>query len=310
MNIHNPVIYLPNRLITKSVLNNCLKRFVVKLIHKVLRKYAQVIKNIFVIKEILLDKLFFKRNLKILFSEKKDFEEGIKNGFLHTQHELQFGSLRNTDIQKYDLIVPLTIEDSLYLNKIRHLINNNPIPIPSKESILLCDNKYLFSKKLIEGGFKNFIPIINDRLEYPYIFKKKTDEWGRSTHVIKDIEDEKKHEDILKSSKYFKQQLILGHREYATHIIIKNRKIIKTLNIEYLFESEMPIKGKDIPIYKKTSHCPYIEIFKSILIYINYEGLCCFNYKVINGRPLIMEINPRFGGSLTPFFFSFVRDIE
>ena len=310
MSIDNHVTYLPNRLITNSVLNNFLKRSVMKLVYKVLRKYAQVIKNIFIIKEILLDKLFFKRNFKILFSEKKDFEKGIKNGFLHTQHELQFSSLRNSYIQKYDLIVPLTIEDSLYLNDMPHLIDKNPIPIPSKESILLCDNKYLFSKKLIEGGFKSFIPIIGDMHEYPYVFKKKIDEWGRSTHVIKDIEDEKKHEDILGSTEYFKQQLILGHREYATHIIIKNRKIINALNIEYLFESEMPIKGKDIPIYKKISHCPYIDIFKSILIYINYEGLCCFNYKAVNGRPLIMEINPRFGGSLTPFFFSFMRYIQ
>ncbi len=35
----------------------------------------------------------------------------------------------------------------------------------------------------------------------------------------------------------------------------------------------------------------------------------CINYKVVNGQPVIFEINPRFGGSLSLFFFSFLRHL-
>jgi hypothetical protein len=31
---------------------------------------------------------------------------------------------------------------------------------------------------------------------------------------------------------------------------------------------------------------------------LNFQGLCCFNYKLVDGQPVIFELNPRFGGSL------------
>ena len=31
---------------------------------------------------------------------------------------------------------------------------------------------------------------------------------------------------------------------------------------------------------------------------LGYEGTCCFNYKLVDGAPVILELNPRFGGSL------------
>jgi len=31
---------------------------------------------------------------------------------------------------------------------------------------------------------------------------------------------------------------------------------------------------------------------------------------VMRGRPYILEINPRFGGTLGPYFFSFIRHLN
>jgi len=36
----------------------------------------------------------------------------------------------------------------------------------------------------------------------------------------------------------------------------------------------------------------------AILPSLRYEGLCCFNYKMDNGVLVVLELNPRFGGSL------------
>ena len=36
----------------------------------------------------------------------------------------------------------------------------------------------------------------------------------------------------------------------------------------------------------------------AILDALAYEGTCCFNYKLEGGRPMLLELNPRFGGSL------------
>ncbi|MGH8049795.1 MAG: hypothetical protein ACREPB_03945, partial [Arenimonas sp.] len=37
---------------------------------------------------------------------------------------------------------------------------------------------------------------------------------------------------------------------------------------------------------------------------------CCFNYKVRDGQAMILEINPRFGGSLCQYFISFIRHLD
>ena len=78
----------------------------------------------------------------------------------------------------------------------------------------------------------------------------------------------------------------------------------------YEFDSEIPIKGQDAWLYRAIRRCPYLTLFSNILNSIGFQGLCCVNYKVERGRPYILEINPRFGGSLTPYFFSFIRHLH
>ena len=252
---------------------------------------------------------FAKRKMKILFSHKPTWEDSIKKGFKYTQHAIAFGEISADNIKDYDLIVPLTIQDLKYLDEVRSLIIDNPIPIPSMESILLCDDKYLLNKTLVAKGFGSFVPQMGGALTYPYILKKRIDEWGVNSHTIADIQQEHIFLDTLTNPEYFSQELITGPYEYATHILFKDQKIACSINIKYAFKSETPIKGKDNPIYIKVCRCPYLDVFSSIIKSIGFEGLCCFNYKVFDNRPFILEINPRFGGSLGPLFFSFMNHI-
>jgi hypothetical protein len=255
-------------------------------------------------------RLFSKQKLKILFSNQKPaWESSIKGGFQFTQHEIAFEELSFNNIDDYDLVVPLTIHDLKYLNGVRNLIIDNPIPIPSIESVLLCDDKYLLNQTLTANGFGTFIPKMEGILTYPYILKKRIDEWGQNSHIIAGAQQEQIFSDTLTHPEYFPQEFIPGLHEYATHIILKDHKIVCSLNIEYAFETETPIKGKDRPIYTKICRCPYLDVFSSLLMAIGFEGLCCINYKVVDNRPFILEINPRFGGSLCLFFFSFIEHV-
>ena len=276
---------------------------------KILKRLNAIASNkLFIIFEIFQSYIFFKKKLKILFSPKHEWESSIKNGFQYTQHEILFDEISSSNIKDYDLIVPLTIHDLKYLNEVRNLIIDNPIPIPSMENILLCDDKDLFNKTLIAKGFGYLIPNIGCEQTYPYILKKKIDEWGVNSHIIFNAEQEYIFSDALTNPEYFSQQFIIGSKEYATHILIKDMQIICSLTIEYNFETETPIKGKDEPIYTKIiSTPPYLKVFSSVLTAINFNGLCCINYKVYKNSPFIMEINPRFGGSLGSYFFSFVE---
>jgi hypothetical protein len=114
----------------------------------------------------------------------------------------------------------------------------------------------------------------------------------------------------LRSAQYFCQEIIPGPFEFATHILFLGNKIVKSLNIMYAFDSKFPIKGQDVNVYRVVHRCPYLKLFGRILQTIGFEGLCCVNYKVADGRPYLLEINPCLGENLAPFFLSFVRHLR
>jgi predicted ATP-grasp superfamily ATP-dependent carboligase len=262
------------------------------------------------IKEIVFSNIFTKNKLNILFSVHDRWEKRIKFGFAFTRHKVTFGSLDYEKINNYDLVVPFEIPELSYLRNNQKYISNNMIPIPSMESVELCNDKYLLNKSLIDNGFELVIPKMGSKLNIPYILKKKIDAWGINSHMILNDEIEDKYSNLLQHSDYFLQEAIPGKKEYATHIIVKNKEIINVLNIEHIFRIEFPIKGKDKRIVTRITPCPHIELFRAILIKIEFEGLCCINYKELDEKPYLIEINPRFGGSLAPFFFSFIRNLD
>lgn len=282
------------------------------LAHRLMHVNARLRRKTHFLKENVLSRLFLKKKLNILFSPKPDWEPYIRNGFRLTKHTIVFRELDTEDIDDFDLVVPLTLEAAKYLSRNKESIKDNPIPIPTLESLLLCDDKPRFNRTLIEKGFGDLIPQMGSTKNYPYILKKSAAVWGgKSSFIIRNEQDEQLYAELLKHPDYFCQALIKGQREYATHIVFKNQKIVCALNIEYFFDSETPIKGKDddLQIYLKIVPCRHLDLFSSILSHIGYEGLCCINYKIYNGQLYLLEINPRFGGSLMGSFFSFVRHV-
>lgn len=271
---------------------------------------TKITNKLFLIYTLLQVRLFSKRKIRILFSRHPGLEDPIRKGFEFTQHEIDFGELSQSNLKNYDLVVPLTINDLKYLNKIRNQIIDNPIPIPSLESIELCDDKHLLNQSLIANNFGIYVPKIGGSQSFPYILKKKIDYSGENSHIIHDSQQEQLFSEALNNPDYFTQELITGPLEYATHILFKNKKIVYSINIEYTFETETPIKGKTKSFYLTVCRNPYDKEFTSILNSIGFEGICCFNYKVRDNLPMIIEINPRFGGSLAPYFPSFIQHLD
>lgn len=243
--------------------------------------------------------------MKILFSPKADWENNIRNGFQHSSHDITFAELSPENIAQYDLVIPLTITALEYLDGYRHLLVNNPVPIPALDVIRLCDDKLQLNQTLIHKGFGEFIPRMGEGQAYPYVLKKRQDVWGVNTHIISDTTKEQDFAGLIAQPEYFCQAFVPGCEEYTTHILFKNHAIACALNLKFTFHSDRPIKGKDKIVATFKEPCPYLRLFASILDAIGFEGLCCFNYKVVDGRPFIFEINPRFGGSLGSVFYLF-----
>ena len=247
---------------------------------------------------------------KILFSRKPDWESAIASGFRSTRHEVTFAELSRENVLKHDLVVPLTLEALMSLDGMRALLEDNPIAIPSLQSVALCNDKDLFNRALIDVGYGKLIPSIDGNLGYPYILKKKVDEWSANSFIVRDRRDEETFAAKIADPDYFRQTFVPGRSEYAAHLVFQGGRVMCSLNVRYLFACDTPIKGRDKLVSSEVCGCPYLDQFAAILKFIGFEGLCCFNYKAVDGAPYVLELNPRFGGSLAPFFFAFIRHLS
>jgi predicted ATP-grasp superfamily ATP-dependent carboligase len=245
---------------------------------------------------------------KILFSGRVDWIDDIKKGFRRLPHEIEFGGITEDSFNRYDIVVPLSLA-ALEEARRCSLRQNSTLPLPTAQAVRLCDDKYLFNDALIKAGFGRYIPRMahGQALTPPFILKKRIGVWGKDCYIIRNYDDQAGHADRINSPEYFCQEIIAGPIEFATHILFVDNKIVKALNIKYEFATDTPIKGQDTPIFQVVHRCPFLDLFEQILRTIEFEGLCCVNYKVAKGQPFLLEINPRFGGSLAPYFFSFVR---
>jgi predicted ATP-grasp superfamily ATP-dependent carboligase len=272
--------------------------------------YDQVQKFGLLLQETILYNLGYREKTKILFSKAPVQEENLRKGLRFTKNiELEFNEFKEERISNADLVIPLTIPDLKKLCETRHLVKSNKIPIPTLESIDICDDKYLFYQTLQSKGFETFLPKIATNLPYPYILKKKITERGVDNYIISDDKVEQKYKDFIASPEYFCQELVLGKKEYATHILFRDKKIVASLNVEYIFATEFPIKGQDEIVGRRIVASPFNDLFAEILSAIGFEGICCFNYKEVGRKPLLIEINPRFGASLSLYFISFLRKL-
>ena len=250
---------------------------------------------------------FSKRKFKILFSLNAEREEDIKKSFRSLNHEIHFDEFTPENFAKYDIVMPLNMANLRRLIPHSDLVDNSLVPTPTMKAIDICDDKYLFYTTLVEKGFENDMPRVGKNLKIPYIVKRKVAHMGLDCYVIDTPEKEQAHWNDINDPDFFCQEIVPGKKEYATHLIFRDGKMVCALNVIYIFSTEFYVKGVDKFIGNKLAKCPHLDLFTDILNAINFEGICCFNYKEIDGKPYIFEINPRFGGSLSMFFFSFLR---
>jgi len=242
--------------------------------------------------------------IKILCSDKDDWK--MKCSQQHYNKNLYKFTYTNFDahpkINRYDLVLPLYEKDIFILNDFYKNTTGNFL-IPSNEVVKFCNNKNAFNRHLIENGFEKYIPkLFDQKREFPYILKKNLDEWGLNSHIIDSEEKEKHFADFLNHPEYFKQQYIVGEDEYTTHFIFDKNKIVYHFTLHFKFPDKIFVKGLQSPSFKTAQISPvetmFSDLFEQILININFSGIGCFNFKIVDGIPKIFELNPRVGGSL------------
>lgn len=243
---------------------------------------------------------FLKRKI-VLFSSKEDWEWSIRKrviGYVPFFYEFDKINLNN-----FDVIVPLTLHAQRYINSHPKSFTKQLYICPSDYCIELCNDKVMFHNYLAKNGFQQFTPIINEKFSYPYIIKKRIGAWGEGISIITDTKSEMEHISEIESEEYFTQQYIKGQDEYTAHIIIAAKRIVFFRALKFTFQDEYFVKGKDFnpTSVEEVNHDNFKPIFEEILLSINYQGICCFNYKITTNGLKIFEVNPRYGASMTRF---------
>lgn len=238
--------------------------------------------------------------LRVLFSPKPSAEKMLASklqGFEAAYRKFDDPAL---DPDDYDLVVPLRLDALRQLNGPQGARLRAKALVPPAHVIDLCNDKLAFAKYLLDQGYEANVPVVTAPAGYPYMLKRRSDEWGEHSHLIAGEEDEQRYAAQLASEDYFTQAFVRGAEEYATHMLVAGTKVTHCSTVQIRFDADNLVFGEGIkPLgFRKAENQDHIRLFAGILVRLGYEGLCCFDYKVVNGAPQIFELNPRFGGSL------------
>jgi carbamoylphosphate synthase large subunit len=238
---------------------------------------------------------------RVLFSEKVDWEPYIRRNL--KGYSVEFAELATFDVEDFDLVIPLTLDAQKHINQQRRHWLGVKALVPSDAAIDICHDKAFFHRHMSENGFGAFLPKMADGLVYPYLHKKRRSGYGVGTSIIGSPDDPAANRANWDSCDYIRQELIFGNLEYATHLLVNRSEIGYAKTIQSSFETGAFVKGQacKASATKVVDHGHLHATFKAMLNSLDYQGLCCIDYKLESGQPKIFEINPRFGGSLCGF---------
>jgi len=236
----------------------------------------------------------------ILFGLKADWANRILSGIDRSAFTATFHDIYGAETGTFDAVVPLKLSDHEYLRSV-HLNGRANFFVPRRRAEDIADDKLRFNTWLRARGYGRFVPeLYEGRPEYPFIYKKRYDGFGENSRIIFSRADMEAFEESIEPSAYFRQRYVPGRSEFTAHFLASNGRIKFAGAFEFGFDHDHFVKGKHFaPASKRIVAARHLDLFGDILRRLDFSGTCCFNYKEDDaGRPMIFEMNPRFGASL------------
>ena len=234
---------------------------------------------------------------RVAFGDFENWEQDIRKN-LDPGYAASFVDLSRVRLQEFDAVVPLQLGH--YAPLMRHPeLHGTKFFHPSPQVVSLCDDKLRLAEFLIAQGFADHVPRLRSSgSPYPYVWKKRHGWWGMHCRIVSEPEQE--HGLDLSDPEWFAQEFVPGDVECATHILRVNAEIRYVSTFVHKMATSSYVNGaQDTPLHSNLFQgCQYLDLFSDILARLNFEGTACIDYKVADGRPVLFEINPRFGGSL------------
>lgn len=235
---------------------------------------------------------------RILFAFKDDWVQPVRERLDAVRYAPHFRDFQDAALSfdGFDAVVPLRLSDYAPMR----LRPGGNFLIPEKRAVQIAHDKQRFNAFLAANGFGGLVPAVYDgAVEYPFIYKKHHDQAGIHSRIVHSPSEREAFERTIDASEYYKQRYVGGRNEYTTHFLCRGGAVHFDATVKFTFDGDHFVRGVNFEsrsIDKIES--PFMPLFESILDALAYDGTCCFNYKIEDGKPLIFEVNPRAGGSL------------
>lgn len=211
-------------------------------------------------------------------------------------------------LDRVDYVLPLTLKDA---RDLRGLYGDRhpKYLLPTLRAIWQCDDKKIFHQTATEHGFGWMIPPLYGETErvFPYVLKKREAEAGTEVFIIRNAVDEALQRARLATDAYFCQAHVPGRVEYALHLLLVDGRVLYQSTNVYEMPDEFSVKGAARPpvetVYGTESDPAIVDTLVAFLRSIDFNGTCCIDYKIVDGRLQVLEVNPRVG-------FTLYRDIN
>lgn len=231
---------------------------------------------------------------RILFGEHSTQRPAIERLVDGKRFDVAFGVSEDADFAGVDLVVPLRIEEFAAARGANG--DRRRVVLPAPELVELCDDKLRFNRRLVEIGFGEAIPALlpDDTDAYPFVRKARRGDFGAGITVVCGP-----GEDVVAPNS-FAQVAVAGADEYVLHLLRVDGAVRYSLCYRYDMGEPLAVRGAGGAArgIHPADPAPAWDTCLAVLDALGFEGTCCFNYKLDGGRPLILELNPRFGGSL------------
>ncbi|SEM77708.1 hypothetical protein SAMN05192583_1195 [Sphingomonas gellani] len=232
---------------------------------------------------------------RVLFGDHSTQMPAIRQFVDHTRFDVSFAEFADIDFLAYDLIVPLRI-DQFAPARVANADGRRRAVLPDAELLDLCDDKLAFNRRLIDLGFGAFVPdLLGDAPDtYPYIRKSRRGDYGQGIRMVRAPGEDAPLPDS------FCQRAVAGADEEVLHLLRVDGRVRYALAYRYTMAGALAVRGAaDRPVTTVPADiATALEPCTAMLDALGFEGTCCFNYKIEDDRPMILELNPRFGGSL------------
>lgn len=234
---------------------------------------------------------------RILFGNHPTQMPGIARNLDHGRLEASFAPFDAVDLARFDLVVPMRVEQIDAARPAAALDPRRAV-LPSCELVALADDKLAFNRWLIERGFGAVVPeLLGPKPDaYPYIRKTRSGDFGLGCRMIRAAGEDDGADDPA----IFRQRAVEGRYEYVLHLLRIDGAIRFQVGYRYDMGQPLAVRGQaDAAVsIVPADPQPALATCTGILDAMGYEGTCCFNYKLEDGALRILEMNPRFGGSL------------